>query len=55
VIDLSDLPKSRYVHTTGQSGNVFDSRYRDLLPQWRAGMTFEIGQDEPVRTLVLEP
>lgn len=55
VVDLSDLPKSRYVHTTGQSGNVFDSRYRDLLPQWRAGETFEIGGEKPVKTLVLEP
>jgi penicillin amidase len=41
VIDLSDPARSRYVHTTGQSGNVFDRRYRDLLPEWRAGRSFE--------------
>jgi penicillin amidase len=55
VIDLSDLARSRYVHTTGQSGNVFDRRYRDLLPEWRAGRSFEIGTAAPVTTLILEP
>jgi penicillin amidase len=55
VIDLSNLARSRYVHTTGQSGNVFDRRYRDLLPEWRAGRSFEIGTAAPVTTLVLEP
>jgi penicillin G amidase len=55
VIDLSNLSRSRYVHTTGQSGNVFDRRYRDLLPEWREGTTFEIGTAAPVTTLVLEP
>jgi penicillin amidase len=54
IIDLSDFAKSRYVHTTGQSGNVLGSGYRDLLPLWRAGQSFAIG-GEPVRTLVLEP
>jgi penicillin G amidase len=55
VIDLSDLARSRYVHTTGQSGNVFDRRYRGLLPEWRAGRSFEIGTAAPVTTLVLKP
>ena len=30
-------------------------RYRDLLPEWRAGRHFEIGGGEPRSTLVLEP
>ncbi len=55
VVDLADMAKSVYVDTTGQSGNVFDRRYRDLLPEWRAGRYFEIGRTEPVKTLVLEP
>ena len=55
VIDLSNLAGSRYVHTTGQSGNVFDRRYRDQLPEWRAGRTFEIGTAAPATTLTLEP
>ena len=54
VIDLSDFAGSRYVHTTGQSGNVFARGYRDLLPEWREGRSFRIGEG-PVRTLVLEP
>jgi penicillin amidase len=55
VADLSDLPRSRYVHTTGQSGNVFDRGYRDLLPEWRAGRYFEIGAGQPTQVLVLAP
>jgi len=55
IIDMADMAKSLYVHTTGQSGNVFDGRYRDLLPEWRAGRYFAIGQAAPVRTLVLAP
>lgn len=55
VVDLAGVAKSRFVHTTGQAGNVFAAGYRDLLPLWRAGETFEIGTGKPVRTLVLEP
>ena len=54
IVDLGDLPHSRYVHTTGQSGNVFDRRYRDLLPLWREGRYFEIGKEQPTRVLLLE-
>jgi penicillin amidase len=54
VLDLSDFSRSFYVHTTGQSGNVFDRRYRDLLPLWRDGQYFSIG-GPPEHTLTLEP
>ena len=47
--------ESRFVHTTGQSGNAFSRGYRDFLPLWRAGELFPIGRDPSVRTLVLEP
>ena len=30
-------PRAATCITTGQSGNVFSRRYRDLLPEWRAG------------------
>ncbi len=40
IVDLSDLSKSVFVNTTGQSGNVFSGRYRDLLPLWRRGEVF---------------
>ena len=55
VVDLSNPSGTRYIHTTGQSGNVFERGYRDLLPLWRAGETLEIEREKPVRTLVLEP
>ena len=54
ILDLADFSRSLYVHTTGQSGNVFDRRYRDLLPLWRDGRYFRIGEP-PVHTLVLVP
>ncbi len=55
VIDLANPLESRFVHTTGQSGNVFARGYRDFLPLWRSGELFGIGQDPAVKTLVLEP
>ncbi len=54
IVDLGALPRSRYVHTTGQSGNVFDRRYRDLLPEWRAGRYFEIGTAPAADVLILQ-
>ncbi|MGE5276009.1 MAG: penicillin acylase family protein [Acidobacteriota bacterium] len=44
IVDLSDLSGSLFVHTTGQSGSVFSRRYRDLLPLWRRGEYFVIGE-----------
>ena len=35
VYDLSDLGKSLYVHSTGQSGNPLSRHYRDFLAKWR--------------------
>lgn len=54
IADLADLTRTRYAQTTGQSGNVFDRRYRDALPEWRAGRYFEIGTAPAKSTLVLE-
>ncbi len=54
ILDLSDFSRSLYVQPTGQSGNVFDRRYRDLLPLWRDGRYLHIGET-PVHTLSLEP
>ncbi|HEY3174015.1 MAG TPA: penicillin acylase family protein [Thermoanaerobaculia bacterium] len=54
IVDLSDPGAAVFVHTTGQSGNVFDRRYRDLLPLWRKGDYLPI--EAPARkTLILEP
>lgn len=57
IIDLSDLDNSRFMHTTGQSGNVLSSRYSDFLDRWQQV------EDIPMRfssaidgeTLVLHP
>jgi penicillin amidase len=51
IVDFAD-PDIRLVHTTGQSGNVFDRHYRDLLPLWRGGDDFRIGP--PAKVLRLE-
>jgi penicillin amidase len=34
VYDLSNLDNSRFIYQTGQSGNVFSSRYRDMSKTW---------------------
>jgi penicillin amidase len=54
ILDLSDFSKSLYVNTTGQSGNVFSSHYRDFLPMWRDGRYVTFGE-APIETLTLEP
>ncbi|WP_298818625.1 penicillin acylase family protein [Chloroflexus sp.] len=35
IIDLSDWNGSRFMHTTGQSGNVLSPRYSDYLERWQ--------------------
>ena len=35
VIDLSNLDNSRFMHTTGQSGNLLSNYYSDLLERWQ--------------------
>lgn len=34
IFDLSDLDRSTYMETTGQSGNIFSPHYRDLAEPW---------------------
>lgn len=34
LFDLADLERSRFMHGTGQSGNVFSRHYRDFLERW---------------------
>ncbi len=36
IVDLSDLNNSRFMHTTGQSGNVFSPHYDDLIERHQA-------------------
>ncbi len=35
IIDLADLGASRYIHTTGQSGQLLDRHYGDLIARWQ--------------------
>jgi len=39
IYDLADLENSRFVHSSGQSGNPFSPFYRDLNPLW-AGVQY---------------
>jgi penicillin G amidase len=55
VVDLADPWRARFVTTTGQSGNVFDRRYRDLLPLWGAGESFPLEAGRAAETLTLAP
>lgn len=34
IYDLANLDNSRFIYQTGQSGNVFSSRYRDMSEAW---------------------
>ncbi len=54
IVDLADPGRSRFVHTTGQSGNVFSRHYRDFLREWRSGRYFEIGTTPAADVLILE-
>jgi len=37
LFDLADMEKSRFMHSTGQSGNPFSPLYRNLAPRWVVG------------------
>jgi penicillin amidase len=34
IVDLADPDGSRFIHSTGQSGNPLSAHYRDFLPRW---------------------
>ena len=34
IYDLADLDNSRFIHSTGQSGHVLSSHYRDMSERW---------------------
>ena len=45
VYDLANPNASRYIISTGQSGNVFSPHYDDLMPIWAHGGTIAIPLD----------
>lgn len=53
--DLADLSKSRVMHSTGQSGNVFSPLYRDFVEPWARVEYVPLWSAPTVSTLVLQP
>lgn len=47
-IDLGNLDTSRFIHTTGQSGNVLSNRYSDYLELWQRVEDVPMRFSEPV-------
>lgn len=57
VYDLANLDNSRFIYQTGQSGNVWSPRYRDMAAEW-ASVAYRPLQLTPARwtsTLTLRP
>ena len=57
VFDLADLDNSRFMISSGQSGNILSPHFGDLTPLWRDGRYVKLvapAQDE-ARRLVLTP
>jgi len=46
LFDLADLDRSTYIQSTGQSGNVFSSNYRDFADRWANTEAFTISTKE---------
>ncbi|MEJ2290725.1 MAG: penicillin acylase family protein [Deinococcales bacterium] len=61
VYDLAHLDASRFIQTTGESGNVLSSHYRDFLRRWRdveylpMSLSRSDAQKSAVGTLTLTP
>ena len=61
VVDMGDVDGARIIITTGQSGNVGDPHYGDLIPLWAEGQSiplpFSAGtvQASVAQTLTLSP
>ena len=59
--DLSNLENSRFIHSTGQSGNVLSSHYADFSRRWvkveylPMAMKRETVENEAMGTLTLSP
>lgn len=45
IFDLSDLDRSTFIQTTGQSGNVFSRHYRDFAARWASVEAITIPTD----------
>ncbi len=55
VVDLADFDASRALHTTGQSGHIFDPHYRDLVERWAGNEPLPFSwSDEAVAELTVD-
>ncbi len=62
IMDLGNWDNSRFVHTTGQSGNLLSPHYDDFIKTWRQVQYFpmywtreNLAQSGGASTLVLQP
>lgn len=57
IYDFADLDRSVFIYQTGQSGNVFSSRYRDMSATWASNghRTLSLNPEKWVSTLELTP
>lgn len=58
IYDLSDLDRSTFIQTTGQSGNVFSGHYSDFAERWSRVEAIEIPAgpvENPAGTWTLSP
>lgn len=53
--DLGDPARSRFMHSSGQSGLFFSPHYRDFLSRWQQVRDVPVWGGTPVATLVLKP
>jgi penicillin G amidase len=54
--DLSDPNRSRFMHSTGQSGIMFSPLYRSFVERWGAGLYVPVWPQEPPHdVLVVSP
>jgi penicillin amidase len=53
--DLGDPAKSRFMHSSGQSGNVFSPWYSSFVKRWASVQYVPLWAAPSEKTLVLNP
>jgi penicillin amidase len=55
IYDLADPANSRFMHSTGQSGNVFSALYSSFVKRWAGVEYVPVWGANPANTLLLAP
>jgi len=55
IYDLADPSKSRFMHSSGQSGIVFSPHYRNFVDRWRDVQYVPVWAGAAMQILVLQP